>query len=257
MLHDREQRPGYPGNMRCEKEVPILVDAIVVSDIEAFLVELGRLSSHMELVVDRLVDVILAGGSPGGNDLAMRSYVIGLVAAEVARRRRQTRRHLGNGLPVTSSPLQGLERPGSVVPNLREVVTADLFARQAELEACLEPAIGNGVLTRRAAGLLIAMILPAASRARPDGRAPFSLDDIELTEKELFQLGEPLLGVTVDGRETIRLVYGATAASDEVAARSRVIYNLLELARVTSLSRNYGLVVVPHLDQLDELPKAA
>ena len=211
-----------------------MVDVVVLDDVERFLAELGRLTDRMELVVDRLAEIIVAQGGPGGADPAMRAWVIHLLVQEAER--------------SGKAP-----RPA----DLCEVVTGGLYDLQADLEACLDPAMGAGVLSRRAAGLLLAMIVPAACRALGDGRSPFTWRGLPIWDHDLSRLGAPLLGVRIAGHEPFRLVRAGALSRNQLLANQRTIWNLLELARTTSTSGDHGLVVVPHLEMLDEVPEAA
>lgn len=56
-----------------------MVDVVVLNDAERFLAELGHLTNQMELVVDRLAEIIIAQAGPGGADPAMRAWVIHLL----------------------------------------------------------------------------------------------------------------------------------------------------------------------------------
>ena len=236
MSHD-QQLFALPSDVPDPVDLRWLVDVVVLSDVEAFLVELSRLTGHMELVVDRLAEIIVAAGGPRGHDPAMRAFVVRLLAVEARRTKRL---------------------PGAI--DLHEVVSGALFDRQAELEACLDPAVGHGGLSRRAAGLLLAMIVPAACRARSDGRPPVAWRGLAMWDHDLCRLGEPLLGVRLAGHEPFRLVRAGELgrgqlAADHLPGNQRIIWHLLELARVTSRSGDHGLVVVPHLDTLDEVPE--
>ncbi len=211
-----------------------LVDVLVLADVGTFLAELHRLTSHMELVVDRLADIVVAEGSPSGHDPDLRAWLICLLADEVER----------SG------------RPPAVI-DLHELITGVLFDRQAELEACLDPAVGAGVLSRTAAGLLAAMVFPAACRARADGCVPLSWQGLRIFDHELRRLGEALLGVQLDGDAPFRLVCAGDLDPAGLAGSRRIVLHLLELARMTSRSGNHGLVIVPNFDASDEIPEVS
>lgn len=232
MSFDQQQPTTVSADVRSDRHV--LVDVVVLDSVGAFLSELRRLTDHMEVLVDRLAGAIIKDGGPGGSDQAMRSFVVGLVVQEMRRTGR---------------------RPSA--PDLRQVVTNELYDLQAHLEACLDPAVGGGVLSRRAAGLLLAMIVPAATTARGGRGAPLSWRGLSIAESSLVCLGKPLLGVSYSEGAPFRLVRGGDLSRDRLPSSSRSIWNLLELARVTSWSGDHGLVVVPHLDSFDELDEAA
>lgn len=210
-----------------------LVDVLVLTDVGAFLAELRRLTGHMELVVDRLADIVVTEGSPSGHDPDLRAWLICLLADEVER----------SGRP-----------PAAI--DQHELITGVLFDRQAELEACLDPAVGAGVLSRTAAGLLAAMVFPAACRARADGCAPLSWQGLRIWDHELHRLGEALLGVQLDGDAPFRLVC-ADDLDLAVAGSRRIVLHLLELARMTSRSGKHGLVIVPNFDASDEISEVS
>lgn len=211
-----------------------LVDVLVLTDVGAFLAELRRLTGHMELVVDRLADIVVTEGSPSGHDPDLRAWLICLLADEVER----------SGRP-----------PAAI--DLHELVAGALFDRQAGLEACLDPAMGAGVLSPRAAGLLAAMVFPAACRARADGCVPLSWQGLSIFDHELRRLGEALLGVQLDGDAPFRLVRVGDLDPAGLAGSRRIVLHLLELARMTSRSGDHGLVIVPNFDALDEIPEVS
>ena len=70
-------------------------------------------------------------------------------------------------------------------------------------------------------------------------------------------LGQRVRGVRIAGHEPFRLVRAGALSSNRLLANQRTIWNLLELARTTSTSGDHGLVVVPHLEMIDEVPEAA
>lgn len=234
MSLEQQQLFALPVNADARSERHVLVDVVVLDNVRAFLSELRRLTDRMELVVDRLADTITAQGGPGGGDRAMRSFVIRLAADEA----RRTGQH-----------------PGLL--DIRQLVKRELYDMQAHLEACLDPVVGGGVLSRRAAGLLLAMVAPAAAAARAGRGTPLSWRGLPIIEADLYRLGEPLLGVSFAGCAPFRLVRGGDLAFERLPVGPRSIWNLLELARVTSFSGDHGLVVIPHLDDFDELDAVA
>ena len=225
----RDQLSIIPSKLDAPPERRVLVDAILLEDVRGFLHELRRLTGQMELVVDQLADTILRDGGPAGRDPTLRNFLIRLLAAEAS---------------GTSRSVHELDP--------RQVVTHDLFDRQAELEACLDPLIGQGALTERAAGLLLAMIVPAASRSHADGRAPITWHGISLSTDQLRNVGVPLLGATFGGYAPFRLLRGGDLARGHLSSAPQVVWNLLELARSISVSEDHGLVLVPHLDSFED-----
>ena len=228
MSHEQQLFP-FPAAKHIPASMNWVVDVIVLDGVDAFLADLRQLTGRMELVVDRLAESIVSQGAPGGSDPAMRAWMIYLLAREAGRSGR---------LPGTFDP--------------REVVLNALFDLQADLEACLDPSIGSGDLSRRAAGLLLAMVVAAAGRSGGDGKSPVTWHGIEMRDSELSALGEALFGVQIAGREPFRLVRTDDLSDARHPVRGSNVWNMLELAGVMGANRDYGLVVVPRLDILDE-----
>lgn len=232
MSPDRKRTQLRPGG-RTPGDVRWAVDVVVLKDVEAFLAELGRFTGQLEAVVDRLADIIVDRGGPGGGDSAMAAWITLLLVK---------RTEHGGGLPNQL--------------DLRDLVTEGLYAMQANLEACLDPAVGGGELSREAAGLLCAMIEPAARQALR-GALPLTWRSLPIRDSDLRRIGAPLLGVRIAGHEPFRLVRAGAFAKGELPIGDRTIWNLLELARATSTSGDHGLVFVPHLESLDEIEALA